>query len=173
MKQRDIDYRNSMVAFLSTMQFTHLATLAFNREVTRDAALSFLSSLHQRVDRALYGRNYYKHDQDRRTTFAAFFEHPDTNQHWHVLWRVPQRTLLRGGKLINANPLFFWTCLREWRFLTKSGSAWLTPMQYEKGALRYAVKDLRADSSPEDFVFSGWLREGSRWPVNTDARVRP
>jgi hypothetical protein len=46
--------------------------------------------LHRTVDRKLFGTRYSDRKEGDRSGFVGWIEHPDTNIHVHLSWRVPE-----------------------------------------------------------------------------------
>lgn len=71
---------------------THAVTLIWN---PADGWLGLgqvqieIARVHCRVDRALMKRGFNKLPVAQRTGYVGFIEHPETNTHAHLAWRVP------------------------------------------------------------------------------------
>lgn len=68
--------------------FTHVITLAFNRQTTLNGGRVSLKRFHARLDRALLGSRYFKRPQIERSFFYACPEHIASNLHYNLLLRV-------------------------------------------------------------------------------------
>lgn len=71
---------------------THAVTLIWNPEDGRlglEQVRIEITRAHCRTDRALTNKRFNKLPVARRTGYVGFIEHPETNTHAHLAWRVP------------------------------------------------------------------------------------
>jgi len=71
---------------------THAVTLIWNPEngwLGLEQARADIARVHCRIDRALTNKRFNKLPIARRTGYVGFIEHPETNTHAHLAWRVP------------------------------------------------------------------------------------
>ena len=138
------------VRFFSSFPATHAVTVAYNPDV--DAIVSLariradLSKLHLYVDVELHGRRVIAWSEDRRCAFIGFVEHPGTNAHVHMLWRVPA----------NRQHEFEQALATVWTRIHPPGSTDVKP-DPDAGWAKYACKDqwgAALDGEPDLFVAS-------------------
>lgn len=60
------------------------------RYVPLEQAHRDMDKLHRTVDRKLFGTRYSDRAEEDRSGFVGWIEHPDTNIHVHLSWRVPE-----------------------------------------------------------------------------------
>jgi len=83
-----VDFRDAMVAFLSSMPTTLAVTLRYETiPISIDKIRRDLHDLHAKVDRKIFGRDF--HLSPTRTTYWGVIEMLDTNPHAHLGWHFP------------------------------------------------------------------------------------
>ena len=131
----DTDYRTGMVDFLKKQDFRNFTTLAFNRDISTAGARAYLGKLHARLDRAALGCSWSKKRIDERMFSISFIENPETNLHFHMLWRSPCFETM----LIDKMPGF-------WEKLVPAGNVDTQPISNIDPLTFYCTKQLRQDS---------------------------
>lgn len=149
--RRDAKERaRAWVKFLSGFPATHAVTLAYNPEATATVSLdrirADLDKLHLYVDVGLHGRHVTDWPEERRCAFVGFVEHPDTNAHVHMLWRVPAVHQDEFEQVLDAT----------WARIHQPGSLDVKPNP-NAGWAKYVCKDqwgATLDGDPALFVAS-------------------
>lgn len=73
-----------MAEWLTKRKYDYMVTFNFNTDgMSERAVKKEIVEWHKRLDRQLLGRRYYK--KRKRTKFAAFVEHFDSNIHVHAM----------------------------------------------------------------------------------------
>lgn len=131
-----IYHRSRVIELIEFLDLRHFSTLAFNRYMTVDDARDHLRELHARLDRMTLGPDWAKKDPHNERLFSiSFIENPETNLHFHMLWRSPQHE----AKLTEAMPEF-------WEELVPSGDVDTQPISYLGNLNKYVTKQLKPDS---------------------------
>lgn len=141
--------RAQRLRFLTDQRPTHALTLAFNTTVPPRTVRAVLDDLHAHMDRALFGRRFNAKPLDRRTWFAAFVEHPDTNTHAHLLVRVTEDRHDAFEALFPGDRGAFWC---RW---AARGTHVLRRIFDAEGWADYSTKHLRPDGdwiTSDEFV---------------------
>jgi len=130
------DYRNGIIELIELQDFRYFTTLAFNRDITEHGARYYLGKFHARLDRKTLGPDWAKKDLHNERLFSiSFIENPETNLHFHMLWRSPQHE----AKLTEAMPEF-------WEELVPPGDVDTQPISYLGNLNKYVTKQLTPDS---------------------------
>lgn len=136
--------------FFSDFPATHAVTVAYNPAA--DAIVSLarirddLDALHLYVDVKLHGRYVTGWPEERRCAFIGFVEHPETNAHAHMLWRVPAARRDEFEQVLDM----------IWARIHPPGSSDVKPNP-DAGWAKYACKDqwgATLDGDPALFVAS-------------------
>jgi hypothetical protein len=129
-------HRSRVIELIEFLDLRHFSTLAFNRYMTVDDARDHLRELHARLDRMTLGPDWAKKDPHNERLFSiSFIENPETNLHFHMLWRSPQHE----AKLTEAMPEF-------WEELVPPGDVDTQPISYLGNLNKYVTKQLTPDS---------------------------
>ena len=139
------DYRSGIIKLIEMQDFKYFTTLVFNDyDITVNGARHYLKELHARLDRKTLGPDWAKMDPVYERLFSiSFIEHPQTNLHFHTLWRSPQHE----ARLIEAMPAF-------WGKLVPSGNVDTQPISTINKLSWYCTKQLTPDSYILSSVFS-------------------
>ena len=94
----------------------YFVTAVFNRETNFAGAQNNLRHWHARIDRCLLGKRWQKKEEQERTFFWAFAEHPDSNLHYHLMVKLSdpaKRTKFEANakacwqKIVNSGDMEF------------------------------------------------------------------
>ncbi|MBO6541113.1 MAG: hypothetical protein JJ969_17140 [Rhizobiaceae bacterium] len=137
-------------------EFSHFVTLA-----TNDAGLSpatmrrRLKSWDARVNRALYGPKWQKH-QDELIWFFAFLEKPSANPHWHLMLRIVGRW---NEDPVSTYSEFHRAAFIGWKQLMPSGTIDVQAIRAGYSSVEeYVLKELRGAIQYSSFVTPDELR---------------
>ncbi len=112
-------FQEEITSWLTTNQFTHFVTLASNTSKIPEWTMrDRLRAWDARVNRALYGQKWQKH-QDDLIWYFAFLEKPRSNPHWHLLLRVVGRLGSDQGEEFKRLPVL---AEKTWMKLMPSGT---------------------------------------------------
>lgn len=81
-------YRKAVVQMIVDFRPNVFITLAFNRDTNLEAARAKLTEFHKRLDKSVFGRNWWRRAESR-SAYIAVVEHPDSNLHLHIALRLP------------------------------------------------------------------------------------
>jgi len=87
-----LERKQAWIDTIVRFEATHAVTLIWNPE---DGRLGLQQvhidarQVHCRIDRALMGRSFNLLSVSERSGYVGFTEHPETNTHAHLAWRVP------------------------------------------------------------------------------------
>jgi hypothetical protein len=112
------------------------------------AARDKLRAWHGHVDRKLLGANWSKAGVERRTLFVGFYEHAETNMHWHLLVKLRARD---RAWLFEAAAAGLWSKLVESGTMDVRRLATLDDRARVAG---YVTKGLQSDDAYERFLVS-------------------
>ena len=87
---RNKEIRTAIRKMLKTYKADYMITINFNRATNFDAAKKILKELQARINRKLFGKWWLRKPVSERTEFVAFVEHPNSNFHYHVLFRLAE-----------------------------------------------------------------------------------
>lgn len=136
--------RRSYCHLLLDLKPTHFITFNFGRPFTTNSAHFAMKGYFQRVERAALGRNWGKFTGEQRIVAIGFLEHLDSNPHWHVAARIPQKAV---AALANTE--------RRWKTLSAGGHAFVLPIEREAAVANYITKELpRTRHFDEVFIYS-------------------
>lgn len=89
MRRLQVGWRN----FFSSYQATHAITVTYNPTAECTVHIprihADLDKLHLYVDDFFYGSRAARRPLEKRCSFIGMIEHPASNAHVHMLWRVP------------------------------------------------------------------------------------
>ncbi len=142
--------RTALRQMLFDYDAQYMITVNFNRTTSFVSARTSLKALQARVNRKLFGKHWLKLPQKRRTEFIAFAEHPHSNFHYHILFRVP--TLTRKQTLIFrlfVEPL--------WQEMIEFGQVHVAKFATNEDrarAVSYVTKELYKTTHLENFIVS-------------------
>ena len=131
--------------------YTQNAILVFNDyDITTFGARRSLKALHGRLDRLALGKLWWKKPLSEKVDSVSFIENPNTNFHYHMLWRAPRFE----DKLIEALPGI-------WEKLVPSGNVKNMAIEPDDRIYWYNTKQLADDS----YIFSPELNSFTTTPV--------
>lgn len=136
--------------FLKEQDISWHLTASFNRETTTSQGYKLLKEWHSRLDREIYGRNYYKRNNRERTFFVAFPEVGGfgRNLHYHLLARMP----------LWAEEKFVRIAERKWSQIVKTGDLCVQKIANTDSdlsrAISYDLKDIWKIGDTEDIIIS-------------------
>ena len=146
-------FKDAQTRFCASLRFTHVLTLAWNRDTPLEAAKRDLRRLHRRVDEHLLGRHFFKLSSEARS-FALFaFEGERASVHTHALWRVPP-TPLGTNRLLRFHKLFPQERGGVWNEIVPSGSYKLRIISDFGDAARYVLKEQHLGSDDDTLLWS-------------------
>ncbi len=149
-KHQNKKVRKALRQMLFDYDAQYMVTVNFNRTTSFVSARTSLKALQARVNRKLFGKHWLKLPQERRTEFIAFAEHPHSNFHYHILFRVP--ALTRKQTLIFrlfVEPL--------WQEMIEFGQVQVAKFATNEDrarAVSYVTKELYKTTHLENFVVS-------------------
>ena len=141
-------FKDSFCELLVGLRFTHGLTLTWNRDVGLDRARRDLKSLHARVDRKLFGKQFHKLGQHERSTAMFAFEKMSTNLHCHSLWRVRRDDLMAFARLFPGHSGGPWTDL------VPSGTHCVDIIDDQRTVASYVVKEQHMNSDDRTLLWS-------------------
>ena len=143
---------NSLVEFISELEWEFSVTLAFNAagsSLSPEVCRYKLKGWEARVNEALLGREWA-----RRPGVSGLYvlEKPSTNPHWHGLVRLPT-SVSQNGK--NDHDFFPGLAISCWKTLVPAGSVDVQEVYDSKGAAKYISKSLNGNVEYCNFVVPG------------------
>lgn len=100
------------------------------RRISLEQVHADLDRLHREVDRTLFGTRFHKLPEERRSSFIGWVEHPTSNLHVHLMWRVRED---RADNFPEA-------VADLWKSVSPFHSSDVQPI-YDGGWARYICKD--------------------------------
>jgi hypothetical protein len=143
-----VRFRNAQIEFIARQGFTHMISLGWNRDVSRDRMRTDLRKLHGMVDDMRLGRWFFKLEPSVRTRAVFFLEKLDTNPHAHSFWRIPMRDMLRFNRLFPAERG------GAWSKVVPSGTYALRLNDDPMEAARYVLKEQHMDSDDRTVIWA-------------------
>jgi hypothetical protein len=146
-------FKEAHARLCEAVGYTHVLTLAWNRDTRPAAARSDLRELHRRVDETLLGRRFYKVPSEDRSLAMFAFEKIDFNLHVHALWRVPEG---RPGanRLMRFHKMFPDERGGVWNQIVTSGTYKLRIIKDHAEAAGYVMKEQHMDADDQTIVWS-------------------
>lgn len=143
-------WKYEFIRYLSSMNFTHALTLAWNRNVGLDIGRSHLRDLHGIIDRELLGPKFNKRPKEMRSFAVFVFEGlpPAGHLHVHSLWRIPQQRHSHFAGLFPGPRNGYWNRVVE------SGSCDLDMTWDPTVFAGYAMKTQHMGSEANEIVWS-------------------
>lgn len=121
--------------WLLRQNFTHVVTLAFNRNTSLSCGRKSLKAFHAKLDRFLLGSRWCKKPSSERSFFHAYPEHISSNFHYNMLLRVDDKHIGKTTSKIDE----------IWSSIIPSGSTdiKLTSESYDyENLVDYQIKDI-------------------------------
>lgn len=131
---RALERRQGWIDTIVRTEATHAVTLIWNPEdgwLGLEQVQIEIARAHCRVDRALMKRDFNKLPVAQRTGYMGFIEHPETNTHAHLAWRVPVEHHARFENVLKE----------RWGHLHPYGEATVKIIYDEAGWASYISKD--------------------------------
>jgi len=129
-------YRAQCIQWMSRFEPALFVTFVFNATISSAEAQRKLEAFHMIVDRKLIGRGLLR-KPERRSTYIAAIEKPETNIHIHALFKLTDKQRVVFG-LIAAE---------TWSSLAPGGSLDFQRVTYAAGAAAYITKCIRPETS--------------------------
>jgi len=148
------ELRKAYVKWITERKPNFFATFNFERRVGDVAAQTIIKNFLNRAQRAAYGRRWHNRPDAQKPVAVGFFEHAETNPHYHVLIhadpKMRQVLRQRGEQL--------------WTALAPRGQFHGKPIDYLPGLLKYVTKELQwNDRAGSIFVYAP-TRRANRSP---------
>ena len=150
--------KKAMVEFIERRRPTHFVSLAFNPNKDKrstpsatllrgghERAIGSLSAWDAQLNRRQLGRHWQRLS-DARLMGVAFYEHPDTNAHWHLLVLPPASKSSRS---------FRKDVEETWRKIEPNGTVDIQPITDLKPLASYVTKEIYNPNCYQRFQLLG------------------
>ncbi|MDR3472574.1 MAG: hypothetical protein P4M09_12925 [Devosia sp.] len=149
-------FKDELVNFYSQQSYSHVLTLAWNRDagpiptlrrnISLPQARSDIGKLLGRIDRRLYGTDFHKSPDRTRAVF--FMEKVKDNLHAHGLIHVPSDRLLSLHRLLPGERG------GVWNDVVAAGSYKLEMLHDPHTTIAYIVKEQHLDADDRTIIWS-------------------
>lgn len=139
------------------MNFTHMLSLAWNRNTAVEPAKRDLRALQARIESDLYGRHFYRLPMEVRTRAVFVLENVTSNLHAHALWRLPPGPP-EGDHLNRFHAMFPANQGGTWNSIVPSGTYELTVLENISAASNYILKQQHMNSDDRTMFWSDDFR---------------
>ncbi|MBV2150149.1 hypothetical protein KRZ98_18055 [Sphingobium sp. AS12] len=129
-------YRAECIRWMTEFKPDLFVTFVFNRGINIDEAQRTFEKFHGYIDRKLIGRAFLRRP-DKRSSYIATVEKPDTNIHIHALFRMSDIQKLRFCLIADG----------IWETLVKGGNLDIQVVHCAEGVADYITKELRPQTS--------------------------
>jgi hypothetical protein len=141
--------KQSMSKLIDGFVSNYFLTANFNREISYETAMELLKKWHNKLDRILYGKYFYKKKPEDRTFFFAFQEigGKSGKLHFHLMVKVPSGRESDFEKLASS----------IWEKMIPSGDLDVRHLPSELDRFktgRYSCKDLWRQENYQNFIVS-------------------
>lgn len=146
-------WRNSMVAWLPTMQWDWFVTLIVNRDTSANSLRNDAKRFFNALDRSYLNRNSHKHPSTERTEAFVAIEGGETNLHMHALVRMPPKAMSEPRDQFKLCMQRAWLKTESRRFDCKS-------IYDVSGVVNYVTKELGDLERCESWFFASEFHRG-------------